>query len=178
MIALLQALIVIGFVAVIVNEVYQQRLGVSPMPTMGKVRRRMVELLRDTTGDIAEFGSGWGGIAFAAAQAFPDRAVTGIEYSFFPYHAARLRLKCRPSLRNLTFRRVNFFDYPLHDTGAVLCYLTNPLMARLKNKFLAELPQQGTVISSTFFIPDWTPAHTESVKGLWRTDIFVYRRAG
>ncbi len=130
-----------------------------------------------TAGVIMELGSGWGGLAIAAARAYPGCRVVGVEYSPFPYLAARLRRFFLPSLANLSFVRQNFFETSFSETEVILCYLSNPIMARLRGKFLKELPKGATIISSTFFIPDWEPEKVIDLGGLWKTRLFVYRKA-
>lgn len=172
------SLLLLAFIVVVfVNEFYQARLGVPCMPTVAPVRKAMLALAADPGGNIVELGSGWGGMAIAAAKTYPGASVTGIEYSLFPYLFSRLRRLFHPALKNLEFARRDFFSYPLEGASVVLCYLTNPLMARLKDKFLRELPPGARVISSTFFIPGWEPEKTEDVKGLWDTRIYLYRKA-
>lgn len=164
-------------ILVLANEIFQQKMGVSPMPTMPKVKREMVALIPSgTTGTIMELGSGWGGIAFAAARAHPQCQVVGIEYSPFPHMLASFRKLLSADVPNLKFIRQNFFDISFREASVVLCYLCNPLMAKLAEKFRKELPLGATVISSTFFIPDWEPEKISDIVGFWNTRIFVYRK--
>jgi hypothetical protein len=170
-------LAIILMAAVIIGEFFQQKTGVSAMPTIPAVRRRMLALISPPSGGkIVELGSGWGGMAIAAARQYPLCRVTGVESSIFPFIVSQIRRLMHPALKNIDFIRADFFDFSLRDTTAVLCYLCNPLMARLEKKFTAELPSGAVVVSSTFFIPGWTPEKNENVKGLWNTQIFVYRR--
>jgi len=168
-------LILSAVVIAFTNEFFQEKLGVSLMPTMPKVRRAMVaQIPPGAKGTIIELGAGCGGVSFAAAKAFPQCRVVGVEYSVFPFLVARLRQLFLPNLR---FIRQNFFDTPLKDASVVLCYLSNPLMERLKEKFRAELPPGATIVSSTFFISGWEPEKTIDLGGWWKTRIFVYRKA-
>jgi hypothetical protein len=160
-----------------VNEFYQWRLDVPCTPSLPRVQKRMLTLAAgDSSGKIVEFGSGWGGLSFRAARLYPQREITGLELSLCPYLFSRLRQKLSRGLKNLTFVRQDFTTFPLQDTAVVLCYLTNPLMASLRSKFLHDLPKGAVVISSTFFIPRWQPETTEHIRGLWDTPIFLYRR--
>ena len=168
-----------AIVVVFTNEFFQQRLGVSPMPTVPRVRREMLhQIPQGTIGGIVEFGAGWGGVSFAAARAFPHCKVVGVEYSLFPFLALYLRRALTPGLANLTFVRRDFFTFPLQGVSVVLCYLSIPLMARLREKFEAELPAGSTVISSTFPVAGWEPQKVSDIKGLWKTRIFVYQPKG
>ena len=168
-------LILLVVVVVIANESFQQKLGVSPMPTMPSVKRAMLaQIPAKTVGKIVELGAGGGTVSFSAARAFPQCKVVGVEYSIFPFMIARIR---QIFLSNLFFIRQNFFDISFKDASVVLCYLSNPLMSKLKEKFERELPSGAVIISSTFFIPDWEPEKTIDLDGLWKTRIFVYRKA-
>lgn len=161
------------------NEFFQAKLGVSAMPTVPKVRREMLGLIPSgISGTIIELGSGWGGIACAAAKAHPECRVLGVEYSFFPFVVARIRKFFLPGLSNLSFSRKNFFDISFKGASVILCYLSNPLMARLKEKFSRELSGDAVVISSTFFIPGWEAETVKDISGVWNTRIFVYRPVG
>lgn len=167
-------LILLIIFVVFANEFFQQKLGVSPMPTTSPVRNKMLEQIPSgTKGTIIELGAGGGSVSFAAAKAFPQCKVIGVEYSPFPFLIARLRQIFLP---NLSFIRQNFFDISFTNASVVLCYLSNPLMSKLKEKFEKELPSGTIIISSTFFIPDWKPEKTIDLEGLWKTRIFVYRK--
>ena len=169
----LSLLVLFLIVLAFTNEFFQGRLGVSPMPSLGKVRRRMVALIPPGARVIVELGSGWGGLARMTARAHPSATLTGYEYSPFPFIAARLLGWVFPR-RNLHFRRQNFFGADLSGADVVLCYLSNPLMAALRDKFLRELPPGALIISSTFFIPDMPNKDIVTVDGWWKTKIFVY----
>ena len=168
-------LILLIIIVVFSNEFFQQKLGVSPMPTSSRVKDKMLaQIPSGTEGTILELGAGGGTVSFAAAKMFPQCKVLGVEYSPFPFLIARLRQIFLP---NLSFIRKDFFDISLTDASIVLCYLSNPLMSKLKEKFENELPSGALIISSTFFIPDWKPEKTIDLEGCWKTRIFVYRKA-
>lgn len=169
------ALILTALIVAFTNEAFQGRLGVSPMPSMRRVRRRMIALIPAEAKTIVELGSGWGGLARAAAKHRPQAAVTGMEYSMFPFLFSRLGLWLRPR-PNLRFVRQDFRVADLSDADVVLCYLSNPIMARLRDTALRQLPSGAVILSSTFFLPDWEPERIETVRGLWPTRIFVYRK--
>lgn len=171
----ISAIVFIAVAFVMINEFFQQKVGVSPMPTVGRVRNKILAQVPSSAHHVVELGSGWGGISLLAGRRYPHMQVTGIELSPVPYLFSRLRLWISRA-PNVRFLRRNFFDYPLDQSDVVICYLTNPLMAQLKEKLLRELPVHAVIVSSTFFIPGWTPAKTEKVTGLWDTDVYVYRR--
>ena len=50
-------------------------------------------------------------------------------------------------------------------------------MADLREKLIKELPKGATIISSTFFIPEWTPEKVIEVDNLlYKTKIFIYKK--
>jgi len=160
-------LILLVVFIVFANEFFQQKLGVSSMPTTPSVRNKMLEQIPvETVGKIVELGAGGGTVSFSVAKAFPQCKVVGVEYSIFPFLIARIRQIFLP---NLLFIRRNFFDISFKDTTVVLCYLSNPLMSKLKEKFERELPSGAIIISSTFFIPDWESEKTIDLDGWWKT---------
>lgn len=147
------------------------------MPSTLPVRREIIGLVPHLiSGRIVELGSGWGGICFSLARRFPDRDVIGIENSVFPYYFSLIRQKIQ-RLPNLTLRRIDFFKTDFRGTALTVCYLSNPIMKRLAEKFKEELPVDSILISSTFFVPDWEPEKILDIKGVWNTRIFVYRKA-
>jgi hypothetical protein len=173
----LSIIMLAAVVLVFTNEYFQQKLGVSPMPTVPAVRAAMLSLVpEDGKGcTMMELGSGWGGIALALARRRPDCTVVGVEGSLFPYLFSRLRLWLPGTPKNIRFVRKNFFTLPLTGTQVVLCYLCNPLMAKLKPKFEAEMPKGACVISSTFPVPGWTAEKTVKIEKMWSTEIYLYR---
>ncbi len=172
-------IILLGIIVVFTNEYFQHKLGVPMIPTMPKVRKKMIEQIpTDNTGDIVDFGSGWGGLAFLAAKEFPNCKVVGVEVSLFPLLFARIRKLFSPKLKNLSFVREDFFEMPLDNVSVALCYLNNILMARLKDKFVKELHDKAHIISCNFFIPDWDAKEEIDIKGLWSSKVFVYKKEG
>lgn len=161
----------------IVNEIFQRRLGVPPTPSSPRLRRAMIELLDVRPGEtIIELGSGWGGLAVRLARKHPEAHIVGLEMSLFPYMVARGRLMLHPGLKNLVFLRQDFFKYSFSKTDGVACYLTYSLMAKLREKFLQELPAGSRIVSSTFPVPDWPVEKEVPVQGLWSTRVFLYRK--
>ena len=167
-------IVVLLFVAVF-NEYYQQRLGVSCMPTTPKVRARIMELITEFAEkghkNIVELGCGWGGLARDATKQFPNLTITGVEKSLFPY----LTSKFRAWGNTTNIRYKNIYNFDLKDTDIVLCYLSNQHMAGLEEKMKNELKPGSVVISSTFVFADKEPSKTVTVEGLYETKIYIYK---
>lgn len=155
--------------------------GVPPMPTLGGARRALIGLLEEATphdqpGVVYELGSGWGGLAFALARRYPGKTVRGIELSFLPWGASKLRLVVRPQ-SNLSFRRGNFHDCSLNDAGLVVCYLFPDGMEKLKSKLENELPEGAIVVSNTFAMPGWKPERIVRAGDIYSSPVYLYRMA-
>lgn len=164
-------------IAIALNEVYQQKMKVSPMPTAASTRHAMLDTIEQKSPDmIVELGSGWGGIALEAAKKYPNSEVIGFEYSPVPLMAARIRRFFNPRLKNLRFLRRDFFNFDMKNTDVVLCYLSNPHMAQLEPKLDRELPEGAEIISSTFHMPHWKTRSVSTVGGMYDTKIYSYQK--
>jgi hypothetical protein len=150
-------------------------LGISPMPTSGKVKREVLAMISpDLEGDVHELGAGWGTLAFAIAAHCPRAKVIGWERSPFPFLFCRLRLlvQRRP---NLTLRFADFHEGDLKGARLVIAYLWTGAMTRLAPKFEAELPGGAEVISHTFAWRGKEPVETRRTNDLYRTPVYRYR---
>lgn len=150
-------------------------LGISPMPTLGKVKREVLALIpEDLEGEVQELGAGWGSLAWAVASRCPRAQVIAWERSPFPFLFCRLRLVFQPR-PNLTLRFGDFHHADLHGARLVLAYLWTGAMIRLGPKFDAELPEGAEVISHTFAWRGKVPEETRISGDLYRTPVYRYR---
>lgn len=150
-------------------------LGISPMPTMGQVKREVLALVpEDLDGEVHELGAGWGTLAWAVASRCPRARVIAWERSPFPYLFCRLRMLFQPRA-NLTLRCGDFHRADLHGARLVLTYLWTGAMTRLGPKFDSELPSGALVISHTFAWRGKTPEQTRITADLYRTPVYRYR---
>ncbi len=155
---------------------YDWKLGVAAVPSSRAAARQVASLLRDLSGDtVVDIGSGWGGMAFAAARACPDKTIIGIEYAWLPYAWARLRQKLFSPFKNLQFLYADLFTYDLSQTQIVFCYMPPEMMVRLEPK-LAELPVGALIISNSAAATGMQPEKTISVPGWLPETIYLYRR--
>ena len=162
-------------IVVALNEIYQQRMGVSPMATMPKARQAMLSNIpKDIKGNIIELGSGWGGNALLLAKTFPECTIIAVEMSPVPYIVSKFREWISGS-KNLKIHRKDLFNMSFKDINAVICYLSNPHMAKLEPKFNAELPKGSHVISSTFYMPHKKPDKIDTLNGVYETKIYIYK---
>ena len=150
-------------------------LGISPMPTSGKVKREVLALIpEDLEGEVHELGAGWGTLAWAIATQFPRAQVIGWERSPFPFLFCRLRLIIQRR-KNLVVRFGDFHQADLKGAQLVLTYLWTGAMTRLGPKFEAELPNGAMVISHTFAWRGKEPELTRTTADLYRTPVYRYR---
>jgi hypothetical protein len=154
--------------------VYTLRTGISPMPTLGKVRRELLPLAEpELQGTVLELGAGWGTLAFALADRCPRAKVVAFELSPLPFACCWLRQRLAPR-PNLELRRQDFFRASFSGASLVVCYLFPGAMTRLAPKLLAELAPGARVLTHTFALRGWKPLHTFLVNDLYRTPIYLY----
>ncbi|MDY7226596.1 class I SAM-dependent methyltransferase [Hyalangium rubrum] len=168
---LLLALLLGGMLSIVF---YSLRTGISPMPTLGKVRRQLLPLIdSELEGTVLELGAGWGTLAFAVADRCPRARVVAFELSPLPFAFCWLRQRLAPR-PNLELRRQDFFRASFTGASLVVCYLFPGAMTRLAPKLLAELAPGARVLSHTFALRGWTPLRTLMVDDLYRTPIYLY----
>ncbi len=168
---------VLGFVLVAVALIFISTLvtGASPMPTSSVVRETMLTALpAEIDGPIYELGAGWGGLAVALAGRYSASPVRAFEVSILPwaFSRARLLVQGRP---NLSFHLKNFHREDLSGAALVVCFLTPPIMEKLKPKLEAELRPGALVVSNTFALRGWQPIDTRTVPDVHATNVYLYR---
>ncbi len=173
-ITILLSFTVLLLLVALFNEYYQWRVGVCCMPTVPKVREEIIKLIQEYGSDqhknIVELGCGWGGLAIAAAKSNPDKHITGVELSLFPYIFSKLRIK--PS--NTSIVHKNIYNFNLAESDIVLCYLSNSHMKNLEEKMTSELKSGSIVISSTFVFAKKQPHKIITLSGIYETKIYIY----
>jgi hypothetical protein len=171
LVLLLLGLLLGGMLSIVV---YTLRTGISPMPTLGKVRRELLPLLEpELQGTLLELGAGWGTLAFALADRCPQAKVVAFELSPLPFAFCWLRQRLAPR-PNLELRRQDFFRASFSGASVVVCYLFPGAMARLAPKLLAELPPGARILSHTFALRGWKPVRSLVADDLYRTPIYLY----
>lgn len=157
---------------------YSYFYGISPTPTSSKVKNCLLEIVPASfNGKVVELGSGWGTLAIALSQKFPESRIDAFEISLIPYFFSKIYsflVKCR----NLRIFRRDFFFVSLEDYGLVVCYLYPKAMDLLKNKFKEELTPGTYIITHTFAIQGWEPLQEYVVDDLYRTPIYLYMLRG
>jgi hypothetical protein len=149
------------------------RYGIGPVPTSPKVKRALLPLLPPLSkGPIYELGAGFGTLAFALADHYPDCEVIAVEVSPIPYFWMTVRKQLRPRL-HLKIRRKDFFKLPLNDAALIVCYLYPGAMLRLEEKLAMECPQ-APILTHTFALPSRKADVTRHAEDLYCTPIYFY----
>jgi len=171
---------VLGLVLLAIGLVFYSTIvtGASPLPSSPATRRTVLEMLPIRIGGpVYELGSGWGGLAVALARRYPDQPVKAFEMSVLPWAFARAR-RLLGGPPNLEFRFGDFHRADLANAALVSCYLTPPVMAKLKPKLEAELKPGALVLCNTFAIRGWRPVATATARDRHRSEVFLYRIGG
>ncbi len=173
---------VLGAVLVAMALIFISTLatGASPMPTSPVVRETILAVLpAEIDGPIYELGAGWGGLAMALAGRYRASPVRGFEVSILPWAFSRARLLVPRLLArerpNLSFQLKNFLRADLSQAALVVCFLTPPIMEKLKPKLEAELQAGALVVSNTFAFRGWQPIDTRTVPDVHATIVYLYR---
>jgi SAM-dependent methyltransferase len=158
--------------------------GVPNVRTFPAARRRMVEILRqDIAGrsltgryTIVDVGSGNGHLSRYIARKLPEARVIGLDRSRTGQWRSRLWRRVY-GLANLEYRRVDFLAHDLPEADALVMYLSNSMMPRLRDKLRRELKPGALVISNTFELGgDWQPIAVVKLKSPFQKALLVYRQ--
>lgn len=145
------------------------------MPSSRVAKKAILLAIPPNPKVIYEWGSGWGGVAFLIAKAFPSAQVYAVELSWIPWLISRCAQKLH-KCPNLTIQRKNFYHLTCAEADVVVCYLYSGAMRRLKSKFEKELTSGAVIISNAFVIPGWEPQSIIALQDIWRSSIFVYKK--
>ena len=155
--------------------VFSLKNGISPMPTTGRVRRALFDVLPNIDeGMIADLGSGWGNLIFPLASKYRTSEVIGFENSWIPFWFSYFLNGCS----NLTIKKKNFLNVSFNRCDLVLCYLFPKGMETLSKKFHKELKPGAIIVSHTFALPGWIPTKVVEANDLHYTKIYFYRKEG
>lgn len=165
------ALACLGLVSIVWSTL---RLGISPMPTSGAVKREVLAIIPSTLeGEVHELGAGWGTLAVALAAHCPRARIIAWEASLFPWAFCWLRLRLQPRA-NLDLRRADFMGADFRGARLVMAYLWTGAMRRLAVKFEAELSAGAEVVTHTFAWPGRRPDEVHRAKDLYQTPVYRY----
>lgn len=115
---------------------------------------------------VLDMGSGTGDILLAAAK--KGAHAYGVEINPFLVWVSRFRASHAGLASQITVLRGDMFTAKMPSVDVVTMYLPSNMTARLRQKFIDELPIHAIVVSNGYAMPDWTPIET-------RDGVFVYR---
>jgi precorrin-6B methylase 2 len=128
------------------------------IPTPHEIVAAMLRLARVGPGDVVyDLGSGDGRIVIAAVKEFGAARGVGVELDATRVQEANESARRAGIADRVEFRREDLFETDLHSATVVTLYLSPTINARLRPKFLAELPPGARVVSHVFETPGWTP---------------------
>lgn len=143
------------------------------MPTTKQVKRALLQELPELSrGKIVELGSGFGGVAFLLARRYSHLKVEAYELSIVPFIVS-FSLSKLFRLKNLTLIRRDFLSASLEEASLLYAYLCPKGMEALREK-CGEEKVCGTLISSTFHLPNSRPIKVQTINDLYQTKLFVY----
>lgn len=159
------------------NEYYTYKVKVPPAPTLPHVRKAMLAFLEKYTDtnkpwNIADLGSGWGGLAIATHRLFRQSSIHGYELSPVPLVISKMRSVSRP---NVHFKRKDILSVNLSTFDIIISYLSPVIMKEMKKKFETECKSGTLIVCNAFEIPGWTPLEQCTVGRLPKIPVFIYR---
>lgn len=170
------AILVIMLSAGLLILIFTVITGVPPMSTHRLVMPVMFDMIpKDTSPKVAyDLGCGWGKLAFALADQYPDARVIGIELSPLPWLFCKARALIKPR-KNLEIRYGNFLKMPFRDADLIFCYLMIGAMRRLSDKLDREARGGTLIIANSFALQDWIPEDVQIVRGAMSAWVYRYR---
>lgn len=174
---LYSVIVLFALLLIFVCLLYEKKGHISPTPSLPAIRQKAIAMLAEITDrkgvyNIADLGSGWGGMLMKLARAYPCSRVTGYEISPFPFLFSRV-----VSLFFLNRMNVSQQDFWSRDWAGfdiIFCYLSRYHMDRLKEN-ASKLQSGAIIISCSFPIEGWEPKRMESVPVFgMQIPIFLY----
>ena len=147
-----------------------------PVPSSGKTKKAMLEhaakyLEQHENLTVTDLGSGWGTLLLPLAKHFSSHRFVGYELANLPYYISKLRAS---RLKNLQFKRQNFFNVNLSNSNIIFCFLLPSAMQECEDKILPQLKQGTLIYANRFPLPNIEPLQTISLGSAYET-FYVYR---
>ncbi|WP_345242734.1 class I SAM-dependent methyltransferase [Pontibacillus salipaludis] len=168
---ILLAVITFIFVSLMVRSITN---GITPTPTQLSVKQEVVRQVKPYhPSTVADFGAGWGTMAFAFAKEFQSTKVYAYETSFIPFLYMKGMVRLR-GFSNVVVIKNDFFATSPDQFDLIYCYLYTKAMRELS---ITLSDYRGVVISNTFSLPGITPSSAVHVSS-WNTTtpIYIYRK--
>jgi SAM-dependent methyltransferase len=160
--------------------------GVPNIRTAPAIRKKIIERLKADAAVkgkvpyvVIDMGSGNGLFTRQIARAMPEAKVIGLEISTLAYQWS-LAFQRLCGIKNLEYKKADFFAYDMAEADAVLVFLTIYDMGRVGKKLNENLRPGTLVTCNKFQLGDgWTPQETIDVSTLYphQKTLNVYRKA-
>ncbi len=156
--------------------------GVPNIKTAKPNIKKMIDAIRKDIADkgnpndytICDLGAGNGRLTRLIARAIPNAHVIGYEIAPLSIFKCNV-LKNLSGIKNLEYRREDFFKIDFSHINAIVFYLTLFEMGRLGEK-LKETPDNTLIISNRFALKaGWTPSETLESNLPLQKQIFIYK---
>jgi predicted O-methyltransferase YrrM len=177
MIEFIPSFILLAFMWVVASCLWHnRRTGISPVPTLAPVKHEAIKLLlthgsKKEIQNIAELGSGWGGVTLSLSRAFPKASITGLELSPWPRRISKLRTILRSHIK---IKNADIFDEDLSQYDAIFCYLIPSHLDRLKEN-LKSAKSGALIVTCSFPIEGWAPLGVKTIKAGVKIPVHIYR---
>jgi hypothetical protein len=141
------------------------------VPTYASDIKFIVDKLGISSGDVFyDLGSGNGKVVFLVEK-LSGAKTKGFEQTLWTHWWARLQKFITGS--KAEFSNKNFFNQDWSQANIIYCYLYPPLMARIADKFRAEMKPGSIAIVRDFPFPNM--AHSEKYYLPKEHEIYVYK---
>lgn len=143
------------------------------VPSQPRMIRAMLELAKVTESDVVcDLGCGDGRILVTAVNAFHAQQAIGYELDAHRYKAALQSIRQQGLEGKVTIVHGDLFEADLTKATVITLYLTVMGNVRVRPKLEREAPWGTRVVSRSFEIDGWTPAHIQRVNG---DVLYLYR---
>lgn len=147
-----------------------------PVPSSGKTKKAMLEhaakyLEQRENLTVTDLGSGWGTLLLPLAKHFSSHRFVGYELANLPYYISKLRAYY---LKNLQFKRQNFFNVNLSNSDIIFCFLLPSAMQQCYDKILPKLKKGTIIYANRFPLPNIEPNEIVSLDSDYET-FYVYK---
>lgn len=164
---ILLAIVTFIFVSLMISSITN---GITPTPTQLSVKQEVIRQAKPyDPSTIADFGAGWGTMAFAFAKEFKSAKVYAYETSFIPFIYMKGMVRVR-GISNVVVIKKDFLTVSPDQFDLIYCYLYTKAMRELS---ITLSDYRGVVISNTFSLPGITPSSSVQVSS-WNTTTPIY----
>jgi len=142
--------------------------GFEPVP------RRQLQYMLEVSGvgrgtRLYDLGSGFGRVVLEAAGSYGAVCV-GVEIDPLKSWWSRRQAQKRSLDGRVEIRRKNLFDVDLSQADVAFVFLFPPMLGKLRDKMLREMPRGSVVVSYSHRFPEWEPELSNRKRG-----VYLYR---